>query len=93
MVKIRPFKGIRPKQALSEAVASPPYDVLSTKEVEEIVARQPQSFLRIIPLRDEQLNLSGALVQTMSILAALITVHLQHLSALQPLSGKKQTLP
>ena len=48
MVKIRPFKGIRPKQALSEAVASPPYDVLSTKEVEEIVARQPQSFLRII---------------------------------------------
>ena len=48
MVQIRPFKGIRPKQELSKDVASPPYDVLSTKEVEAIVAKQPQSFLRII---------------------------------------------
>ena len=48
MVQIRPFKGIRPKKELSQDVASPPYDVLSTKEVEAIVSKQPQSFLRII---------------------------------------------
>ena len=48
MSDIRPFKGIRPKPELVQKVASPPYDVLNSKEAKELVKDNPYSYLRIV---------------------------------------------
>ena len=58
MVKIKPFKGIRPPKAFAAEVASPPYDVLSSKEAQVMAGEK--SLLHIIkpeidftPIADE----------------------------------------
>ncbi len=48
MARIEPFKGLRPEKSLVEKVASPPYDVLSSKEAREIAKNNEYSFLHII---------------------------------------------
>ncbi len=48
MSKIKPFKGYRPKPELVQEVASPPYDVLSSKEARDLAGNNPLSFLRVI---------------------------------------------
>ncbi|MTD40320.1 DUF1015 family protein [Erwinia sp. CPCC 100877] len=47
MVKIHPFKGIRPAQEFSAQVATLPYDVLSSAEARELGANNPYSYLHI----------------------------------------------
>ena len=47
MAKIKPFKGLRPKQEFVEKVASPPYDVLNTEEARAMAKNNPYSFLHI----------------------------------------------
>jgi len=47
MAQIRPFRGIRPQDALAGEIIAPPYDVLSEAEARDIVARKPRSFLRV----------------------------------------------
>ncbi|OGC92834.1 MAG: hypothetical protein A2W25_01240 [candidate division Zixibacteria bacterium RBG_16_53_22] len=44
---VRPFKGLRVKPELAKQVASPPYDVLDTKEARAIADDNPYSFLRV----------------------------------------------
>lgn len=48
MAKIKPFKAIRPRTKDVEKVSTLPYDVFSEKEAREIVAKNPQSFLKIV---------------------------------------------
>ena len=45
---IKPFRGLRPTRELASKIASPPYDVLSSKEAREMVQNNPLSFLHII---------------------------------------------
>ena len=47
MAIVRPFKGLRPKPEWAKEVASPPYDVLTTKEAREMAKNNPNSFLRV----------------------------------------------
>lgn len=47
MVRIEPFKGLRPKKDIVSKLASPPYDVLSSTEAKKLTADNPFSFLRI----------------------------------------------
>jgi len=47
MAIVRAFKGLRPKPERAQEVASPPYDVLSTKEAKEMAMNNPNSFLRV----------------------------------------------
>ena len=47
MAKIFPFRAVRPQTDLASAVASPPYDVLSSDEAREVVKAHPQSFLHV----------------------------------------------
>ncbi len=48
MADIRPFRGIRPKPELVQKVASPPYDVLNSKEAKELAKDNPYSYLRVV---------------------------------------------
>ena len=48
MVKIKPFKGIRPPKDLIEQVASRPYDVLNSAEAREEAAGNEKSLYHII---------------------------------------------
>ena len=48
MSNIKPFRGLRPARDLAQKIASPPYDVLSSKEAREMVQNNPLSFLHII---------------------------------------------
>ncbi len=48
MAKIKPFKGIRPPQALVEEVASRPYDVLNSAEARAEAAGNEKSLYHII---------------------------------------------
>ncbi len=48
MAKIKPFKGIRPPQALVEQVASRPYDVLNSEEARNEAAGNEKSLYHII---------------------------------------------
>ena len=48
MSDIRPFKGIRPKLELVQEVASPPYDVLNSKEAKELAKDNSYSYLRVV---------------------------------------------
>lgn len=56
-MRIKPFNALRPPLTESDAVASPPYDVLSIAEAREMVKGNPKSFLHItlpaIDLPDE----------------------------------------
>ncbi|MCK6525059.1 DUF1015 family protein [Myxococcota bacterium] len=47
MAQIRPFRGVRARTELAQQVIAPPYDVLNEEEARAIVARNPQSFLRV----------------------------------------------
>lgn len=47
MVTITPFKALRPEAQLAKAVASRPYDVLSSKEAKVEAQGNPHSFLHI----------------------------------------------
>lgn len=47
MAQVRPFRGIRPQDALAGEIIAPPYDVLSEAEARAIVAQKPRSFLRV----------------------------------------------
>lgn len=47
MAIVRPFKGIRPQEALAEQVACLPYDVMNREEAKEMAKGNPNSFLRI----------------------------------------------
>lgn len=48
MVKIFPFKALRPEKGFTQSVASVPYDVITREEVEKIVSENKNSFLRVI---------------------------------------------
>jgi uncharacterized protein (DUF1015 family) len=47
MATLVPFRALRPPPSLAERVASPPYDVVSTKEARALAAGNPDSFLRV----------------------------------------------
>ncbi len=47
MVKIKPFKAIRPAQEYASEIASLPYDVLNTHEARELGVQNEKSFLHI----------------------------------------------
>lgn len=44
---VLPFKALRPQKQFVEAVAAHPYDVMSVQEAQEIVRKNPLSFLRV----------------------------------------------
>jgi uncharacterized protein (DUF1015 family) len=44
---LSPFRALRPPAALAARVASPPYDVVSTKEARALARGNPDSFLRV----------------------------------------------
>ena len=48
MTKIHAFSALRPAAGQAAAVASPPYDVLSTAEARAICDRYPDSFLHVV---------------------------------------------
>ncbi len=48
MAVIRPFKGFRPRKDMVKEVASPPYDVVNTREARELVKGKPYSFLHVV---------------------------------------------
>jgi uncharacterized protein (DUF1015 family) len=47
MISIQPFKALRPQAQFAKKVASPPYDVLSSKEAKIEAQGNPSSFLHI----------------------------------------------
>jgi len=47
MATLKPFRALRPPAALAARVASPPYDVVSTKEARALAAGNPDSYLRV----------------------------------------------
>ncbi len=47
-MKIKPFRGLRPRRELVEKVASPPYDVLERDEALALAEGNPYSFLHVI---------------------------------------------
>jgi uncharacterized protein (DUF1015 family) len=47
MASIVPFRALRPAPSAAAAVASVPYDVVSTEEVRQLIDRNPLSFLRV----------------------------------------------
>lgn len=47
MAHIRPFRGIRPADALAGDIIALPYDVMNRAEAREMVSSNPRSFLRI----------------------------------------------
>ncbi|HLT80354.1 MAG TPA: DUF1015 family protein [Cyclobacteriaceae bacterium] len=47
-MRIKPFKGYRPKAELAKAVASRPYDVLDSDEAREEAKGNPYSFLNVV---------------------------------------------
>jgi len=48
MVRIKPFRGVRPTSDLAEKVASFPYDVLNSEEARKLASGNPYSFLRVV---------------------------------------------
>lgn len=48
MAIVKPFKGLRPEKEYAEKVASPPYDVLNSKEAREMASGNPYSFLHVV---------------------------------------------
>lgn len=47
-MKVKPFRGIRPPQALAKQVSSRPYDVLNSEEARQEAAGNPMSLYHII---------------------------------------------
>jgi len=47
MVRVFPFKGLRPIPESAAEIASPPYDVLNASEAKKIVKKYPNSFLKV----------------------------------------------
>ncbi len=47
MAIVRPFTALRPPRALAAAVASPPYDVINTREARALAAGNADSFLHV----------------------------------------------
>jgi uncharacterized protein (DUF1015 family) len=47
MIKIRPLRGLRPRDDIAAKVAAPPYDVISSEEAREMARNNPISFLHI----------------------------------------------
>lgn len=47
MSVVRPFKGLRARPEKAKDVASPPYDVLNTKEARQMAKGNPDSFLKV----------------------------------------------
>jgi uncharacterized protein (DUF1015 family) len=47
MATLSPFRALRPPAGLAERVASPPYDVVSTKEARALARGNADSFLRV----------------------------------------------
>jgi uncharacterized protein (DUF1015 family) len=47
MATIRPFRALRPADALASRVASLPYDVMNTEEAREMASGNPYSFLHV----------------------------------------------
>ncbi len=47
MATLSPFRALRPPPALAARVASPPYDVVSTKEARALASGNADSFLRV----------------------------------------------
>jgi uncharacterized protein (DUF1015 family) len=47
MATLSPFRALRPPAAIAARVASPPYDVVSTKEARQLAAGNSDSFLRV----------------------------------------------
>ncbi len=47
MAILSPFRALRPPPALAARVASPPYDVINTREARALAAGSPDSFLRV----------------------------------------------
>lgn len=48
MVKIKAFKGIRPKRELAARIASLPYDVLDSEEARQLASGNPYSYLHVV---------------------------------------------
>ena len=48
MARIEPFKGLRPRKDIAHLVASPPYDVLNSREARQLASGNEFSFLHII---------------------------------------------
>lgn len=48
MAKVKPFKGVHPKKNNVKEIASPPYDVLNSKEAREYVKHKPNSFIHVV---------------------------------------------
>lgn len=48
MAVVRPFRGLRPRLELAEKIASPPYDVLDSKEARERADNNPLSYLHVV---------------------------------------------
>ncbi len=47
MVRIYRFSGVRPDRCAAQAIAAVPYDVVTADEARAIIARNPESFLRV----------------------------------------------
>jgi uncharacterized protein (DUF1015 family) len=47
MVRIYRFAGVRPESSEAQAIAAVPYDVVTAEEARSIIARNPESFLRV----------------------------------------------
>ena len=47
-MQVKPFRGIRPPQALAKQVSSRPYDVLNSDEARQEAAGNPMSLYHII---------------------------------------------
>lgn len=48
MVRVKPFRGLRPPPEMAAAVAAPPYDVLNSDEARELrKVAGASSFLRV----------------------------------------------
>jgi len=47
LIKIKPFKGLRPKKDLYQKIVAPPYDVVSYDDCMKIVKKEPLSLIHI----------------------------------------------
>jgi len=47
MIKIRPLRGLRPRDEIADQVAAPPYDVISSEEARTMAKGHPISFLHV----------------------------------------------
>ena len=70
MIKIKPLRGLRPRDDIAANVAAPPYDVISSEEAREMAKDNPISFLHVnkpeidlpptVDLYSEQVYAKGA---------------------------------